>query len=156
MNNDEKIAEKYLKRFGQVVYEPDGNMPPDFVIAENIGVEVRRLNQNYMHKGKVIGLEQNSIPLFQAIEETLKNYSVTDKDQRFWLSLRHSHNDLSKKNLIESLENAIDKFESSGYIVPSTYQLSNSLEIVFGAKAANTNKKYSLGIITDHNNGGCF
>ncbi|MEZ4719401.1 MAG: hypothetical protein R2851_25450 [Caldilineaceae bacterium] len=34
--------------FENVVYEPDGNIPPDFLVDERIAIEVRRLNQNFV------------------------------------------------------------------------------------------------------------
>jgi len=44
----ETQARRYLEHLGckDIVYEPDGNVPPDFVVDGRIGVEVRRLNQN--------------------------------------------------------------------------------------------------------------
>jgi hypothetical protein len=47
LNDDERIAGEYLHRLGMgtVAYEPDGQVPPDFLIDGRIAVEVRRLNQ---------------------------------------------------------------------------------------------------------------
>ena len=49
MNEEEKIAANYLHSlgFGDVKFEPDGNIPPDFSIGKSVGVEVRRLNQHF-------------------------------------------------------------------------------------------------------------
>ena len=45
MNKDEQIAESYLEslELGAVIYEPDGKVPPDFLVDRRIAVEVRRL-----------------------------------------------------------------------------------------------------------------
>lgn len=55
MNKDERIAERYLKslNIGEVAYEPDGKIPPDFLVNGCIAVEVRRLNQHYEADGKL-------------------------------------------------------------------------------------------------------
>lgn len=63
MDPTETAAEAFLLRLnlGPVVYEPDGNIPPDFRVGSDLAVEVRRLNQ---HHGTV-GLEVEDIPLLQ-------------------------------------------------------------------------------------------
>lgn len=50
MNGDEKIAENYLISEGyiNIIYEPNGNCPPDFVVNKEIAIEVRRLNQLFL------------------------------------------------------------------------------------------------------------
>jgi hypothetical protein len=49
MKSEERIAENYLTSLGfeNVVFEPDGNIPPDFFVDDRIAVEVRRLNQHF-------------------------------------------------------------------------------------------------------------
>jgi len=48
MDSSERIVYQYLsyQGFSDVAYEPDGNVPPDFLLNGRIAVEVRRLNQN--------------------------------------------------------------------------------------------------------------
>ena len=45
------------KNFPDIHYEPDGNIPPDFGLNADIGVEVRRLNENVFSGTKGEGLE---------------------------------------------------------------------------------------------------
>jgi len=67
MDDSEKLVEVYLKHLGfaDVRYEPDGNVPPDFLADGRIAVEVRRLNQSHDDgNGKgPRGLEEDAIPL---------------------------------------------------------------------------------------------
>ena len=154
MNQDEATAEKYLNTCGRIVFEPDGNIPPDFSINGKIGVEVRRLNQNYRETGKVSGLEQNSIPLIKTVEAVLSKYPVVDPNERFRLSIRYGQNTSKKREIEKSIDSAIQSFETSGHQYPSTYSITDTLELVFAAKAGNTNQKYSLGIFLDRNRGG--
>jgi hypothetical protein len=76
MNIDEEIVKRFLEnKFQKVVYEPDGNFPPDFLVDDLIAVEVRRLNQNYEYEnGKAKGLEEEWIPLWQKFEKLLLNH----------------------------------------------------------------------------------
>jgi len=65
MRREESRAEAYLHslNLGYVVFEPRGNVTPDFLVDGRIAVEVRRLNQSYVHQGELRGIEEDSIPL---------------------------------------------------------------------------------------------
>lgn len=59
MKKEEIIAKGYLeKRFNSIEYEPDGNVPPDFLLDQKIAVEVRRLNENRNINNQKSGIEQ--------------------------------------------------------------------------------------------------
>ena len=60
MDDSEHAASEYLRSYGfeDFVYEPDGKVPPDFLINGRIAVEVRRLNQMHQSGGKLHGLEE--------------------------------------------------------------------------------------------------
>jgi hypothetical protein len=66
----EVLADAYLRHCGytDVKYEPDGNIPPDFLVNGRIAIEVRRLNQNYVAPEGNKGLEEVRIPLFLGYE----------------------------------------------------------------------------------------
>ena len=65
MDSSERIVLEYLfyRGFKSVVYEPDGNVPPDFLVNGRIAVEVRRLNQHKETAAGPRGLEQVAYPL---------------------------------------------------------------------------------------------
>lgn len=73
MDRYEKIAYTYLARHGHtpIVHEPDGNVPPDLLTKEKIAVEVRLLNQNIEHGGRVKGVGDEAFPLMKGIENHL-------------------------------------------------------------------------------------
>ena len=61
MNPDEQIAYKYLQnKFGteRIIYEPNGNIPPDFLVPAGPAVEVRRLNRHDFSGAKPKGVEE--------------------------------------------------------------------------------------------------
>ncbi len=80
MKSDERIVEGYLNALGmgEVVHEPDGKVPPDFLVDGRIAVEVRRLNQHYEAGGKLRGLEQDSISLRQSLENLLSEFAASN------------------------------------------------------------------------------
>ena len=73
MNESEKSIYEYLtsQGLGAVVYEPDGKVPPDFLVDGRIAVEVRRLNQNEDTALGHRGLEEISKPLDALVCEAI-------------------------------------------------------------------------------------
>jgi hypothetical protein len=73
MDDSEKAAKLHLEYLGFecIVYEPDGNVPPDFLVNGRIAIEVRRLNQNEGTESAFRGLEEIAIPLQTKIAKLL-------------------------------------------------------------------------------------
>ncbi|MET0555249.1 MAG: hypothetical protein ABW221_19560 [Vicinamibacteria bacterium] len=73
MDKTEQVAQQHLRSrgFTDVRYEPDGNVPPDFLVDARIAVEVRRLNQHEETTGTPRGLEAVSIPLLHRMRKLL-------------------------------------------------------------------------------------
>jgi hypothetical protein len=71
MDDSEKLVFAYLsgKGFTDVVYEPDGNIPPDFLVDRRVAVEVRRLNQNEATESGHGGLEEVAVPLWKKVRK---------------------------------------------------------------------------------------
>jgi hypothetical protein len=73
MDDSEKVVAAYLRSRGfAMVYEPDGNQPPDFVVDGRIAIEARRLNQHEDTSGVPRGLEESAYPLMRTVTRTLK------------------------------------------------------------------------------------
>jgi hypothetical protein len=73
MDDSEKAVYEYLmaRRLGPIIYQPDGNVPPDWLVDGRIAVEVRRLNQNETTDSGYRGLEETSKPLTQFVRRAL-------------------------------------------------------------------------------------
>ena len=99
MNKEERIVKAYLRSLGfkDIIFEPDGNIPPDFLIDSRIGVEVRRLNQHFFTKGEVRGLEETRIPLFKLVESSLGEFDSQYNGLSYWVSIRF-HRPVGKGN----------------------------------------------------------
>ena len=157
MNRDEKIANDYLSsHYSQVIFEPDGNITPDFKIEDGIGIEVRRLNQQYERNGKTKGLEEDSIPLRRLIEKEFEKYPKSMSGNSFWVGFHFERGIKFKKKIIQqNLKDAIHDFESKGEITPTRYKIFDNLWITFATKGSFTgNNKYKIGIEADYNSGG--
>src|SRR2546426_401166 len=73
MDDSERTILESLQNqdLGDVVYEPDGNVPPDFLVNGRIAVEVRRLNENVETDEGHRGLEEISKPLNVLVRKAL-------------------------------------------------------------------------------------
>jgi hypothetical protein len=87
MKDEEKLAREFLRHHGYVdiVYEPDGKVPPDFLIDGRIAVEVRRLNQNYEAGSLRQGLEDVEIRLQQGIEKLVLSLGPPTRGQSWFI-----------------------------------------------------------------------
>ena len=76
MDESESLVRAHLVHCGfkRIVYEPDGNNPPDFLVDDKIAVEVRRLNQNEVtDSGRLKGLEEDRIPTERKFRQLLRS-----------------------------------------------------------------------------------
>lgn len=85
MDRSEAVVQELLANMGfsNIVYEPDGNIPPDFVVDGEIAVEVRRLNQNFDDGSGLRGLEEVAAPLWQKMEHLVESIGETDGNSWF-------------------------------------------------------------------------
>jgi hypothetical protein len=108
MDHTEEIANKHLlARFpgeNRINYEPDGNIPPDFLIDNNIAIEVRRLNEHDNNLPVPRGLEEAEKPLIRLLRQNI-NFNTTNKAKTFGITL-HFGRPLPDKR---SIELGIDK-----------------------------------------------
>jgi hypothetical protein len=111
MDASEVVVEKLLTHMGfqSVVYEPDGNIPPDFLADGRVAVEVRRLNQNHDSGNGKRGLEETSIPLWRKIE-TLGHSLGPAKNESWFLFFRFSRPVKPWKELKTELHAALVAF----------------------------------------------
>lgn len=86
MDSTEEIVYKYLSNLGigKPIHEPNGNVPPDFLIGGSIAVEARRLNQNIETESGITGLEEIRYPLRDGIKEFIKTLGPSNTGET-WL-----------------------------------------------------------------------
>lgn len=87
MDDAEKLSEAFLRSLGfkAVEYEPDGNIPPDFLCDSRVAVEVRRLNHHHESAGeRPEALDKKGIALWDAVKRTLQDIGPPTSG-RSWL-----------------------------------------------------------------------
>lgn len=90
MDRSETLAQHHLayQGFRDIVYEPDGNVPPDFLLDKRIAVEVRRLNENERTRPTPKGLEEVEIPLTKRLTTLLHSYGPAASSAGWWVAVR--------------------------------------------------------------------
>lgn len=76
MDGSERLINDFLGHRGykDIKYEPDGNIPPDFLVDGHIAVEVRRLHKQHEAVTGPESLEQVAIPLWRGIEKLAHSF----------------------------------------------------------------------------------
>lgn len=107
----EELSKQYLEELnlGDVLYEPDGNIPPDFVIDGRIAVEVTRLNQHFEDGNSTTGLEQEQAALIRYIERLLPTLGPSIEGKGYWMSFDFRR-PLDLKDVKKALPVALEKF----------------------------------------------
>lgn len=92
MDHSEKLADEYLRHLGfqDITYEPDGNVPPDFLVDKKIAVEVRQLNQNQITDSGYCGLQEVAIPLFMKFKNFLTSLGSVDTGESWFVRYKFS------------------------------------------------------------------
>jgi hypothetical protein len=74
---------------GPVEHEPDGNVPPDFLVEQRIAVEVRRLIQHEKGSDKARGLSEVAIPLRHKVRKLLAEAGPRVGDISWFVVLKY-------------------------------------------------------------------
>ncbi len=155
MNDSERTVHHYLTslQLGEVVYEPDGNVPPDFVVAGRIAVEARRLNQNERLGDSFRGLEVTAKPLHDLVTRILAQ-SGPPAD-RSWFVMYTVWRPLPPWRQVEALLRfAVAEFRSRLHNPPEEMRLHRSLRLRFFPASERHEALLVLGGSTDRDSGG--
>lgn len=132
MDNSEQLVEIYLGHIGfkDVIYEPDGNVPPDFLADERVAVEVRRLNQNHDNGQGPRGLEEISIPLWRRVGKYLTSLGPAPPSGQSWyVYYRFGRPVPAWKTLQRELDSILQPFMASSDPQPFEAALSDGFSI---------------------------
>lgn len=155
MNDDEKIANDYLSSVsGNVIYEPDGNIPPDFSVDISTGVEVRRLNQHYFSDDNCAeGLESDYHKITKMFQNLFKDFESEKPVKSYFVSIRW-HKPLGKiSDIKKNARIVLNEF----LLDPKTnfhINIADSCSIGLLASSLISNQRFKIGSWSDHNSGG--
>jgi hypothetical protein len=156
MNDSEKVVFEYLKSrgFSNIVYEPDGNIPPDFTIDGRIAVEVRRLNENEKTATGHRGLEEVSKPLTALIEKALLATGPPTFGVSWfvWYSYRRPLPPWRKLDI--ALRNVLREIREQPDLATCRIRVADSLRLSFTRATELHPNLLVLGSWSDHDSGG--
>jgi len=157
MNHEESIAEQYLMGLGlgQVVFEPDGNVPPDFSVGRTTGVEVRRLNQQYFGSSVTEGLEELSYSLWGLINKELSGFDSKFTGNTYLIGVEYyrPYNE-SFKATKKSIRKELDNFLLRGDLPPIDLCINSSLRFSIYVGKPIPGRTFALAGGLDHDRGG--
>ena len=155
MDKQETIAFKYLQSLGysELIYEPDGNIPPDFLANENIAIEVRRLNQHIQNNGKNIPLENLEYKLIPKFVNLLAEFETTNFGGSAFAFLTFSRPIINFKKCINEIRDIL-KSHLASIKEHRSYQINNNLKIEFIPALNKLESPYVYGGNSDLDEGG--
>ncbi len=153
MNTEEKTVYEYLKSegFKLIQPEPDGKVPPDFSIDNNIAIEVRRLNENYFVGSKPIGYREEFYKIWDLLSHFLDDYKNPNLTTSYWLSYGFERPIPDFSNLKKNLKISLDCFINNP-IHNDEIQVTPSFTIRLYPKQ--TEEKHSIVVASSHDDNG--
>lgn len=157
MDNSECLVAEYLRSLGytDIVYEPDGNVPPDFLVNKSIAIEVRRLNQNVNSAaGGTEGIEEAFIPLWQAMNRYLPTLGPSISGESWYVSIRMRRPVDQWRKLKPLIQSVLRKFMQSPARQATTLEITSQLKLELRPAGATLSSFFVLGTGLDFDAGG--
>jgi len=132
MKPEEISVDKFLRnRYGEnVLFEPDGNVPPDFVVNSTCAVEVRRLNQQFFSEEKIEGLEQLSFPLYHVLKEVLASFDSQYNGKSYWVFVDYKRPlDKNIREIKSDLQNSLKTIIQTDLSLPYMLQVNKKIKL---------------------------
>ena len=156
MDETETRARKILDHLGLtgVLFEPDGNIPPDFSAGDEIAIEVRRLNQNYVDSHGYAGLETVSIPIWNRLETLFATYGPSKSDYS-WLVSHTFSRPLPRWNTIKRrIKAVLDEIFQNEDFDGGNISVSENLELDFAKAELDGGQYFENAMQSDRDSGG--
>ena len=157
MDDSERLANLYLRdlNLGPVVFEPDGNIPPDFSVGGHIGVEVRRLNQNFVYPGgKTQGLEEVSVPLWQRSRSLFNSLGPSVNGECWYVCLDYRRPFEQWKPLEAKIRRELLAFMLAPARIKTSIYISPNLTLKLFPAGNDHGTFFRLGAASDKDSGG--
>lgn len=156
MDQTEEIAERYLKHLGlsEIVYEPDGNVPPDFVVARRIAIEVRRLNQHVSLGGRPEGLEVTQFQMLGRVRAILESLGPPNKGSSWFVHYRYRRPVEHWKSLKSDLVQWLKSFQDGPQDAPQRQMFGGGFEITLIRSSVELENLFVLGGFVDRDASG--
>ncbi len=157
MNYEEKVAEIYLKKQGysNILFEPAGNVPPDFAVNGTIGVEVRRLNQHHQTNGRAQPLERLEFSLIPKIRSLLNNITFeSEHSHSYFVFIQFSRPIGNTKKLLKKVTLTLEEHLQTSVKEKTRYLLNDNFSLEVFPSSKKYPQPYLLGGYDDTDSGG--
>lgn len=156
MDHSEELAHQYLLHQGYraIVYEPDGKVPPDFLVNGSIAVEVRRLNQNEEGAARPTGLEEVAQPLRTTVLKALASFGPPTTGHSWFVTFTFRRPLPPWRELKRQLMAALRRFQDSPADVPDPIRIGQAVALRFDKASVAHPTFFVLGASADHDGGG--
>ena len=102
VNEDERLARKWIEGQGFTDIRRPCEDPPDYVVNGCNAVEVRRLNSMNEIEGRVKGEESSRIPLYETVKNILKNIEPPGDEETWFIYVEYDFSfPLPKGRIVE-------------------------------------------------------
>jgi hypothetical protein len=155
MDPTETRAREHLlsRGFADLIFEPDGNIPPDFLVAGRIAVEVSRLSQRVESGGGVESLEELAIPLIDRIQALAATFGPP-VDESWLLTLEFERPLPRWRHLSERVKAFLLEVRALGRGQGLEAQIHPNLRIEATPKSPIQDEMFHLALIHDNDAGG--
>lgn len=156
MKTSDKFADEYLKQqgFKRIVYEPHGNVPPDFLVHDRIAVEARRLNQNKETRNRLQGLEELWKPLQTTVQAVLKTMGPAVAGSSWFVQYSFRRPLPERKELMKLLANALRELKDAPQQQLGKIRVSDNFTLTFHLASKVQSELFVFGSCTDCDYGG--
>ncbi len=156
MKKEEQIIFDYLESCGftDIEYEPDGNIPPDFALNKEIGVEVRTLNQNYFKHSDIIGIEQADFRLQRGIKGVLEEFSMKRSVNCYWIALQFKRPIGNLKTIKNLTKKELQTFLRMRPNTPYEINISSNIQLTIANGERKNRQRFRIGLVSDFDSGG--
>lgn len=155
MDPTEKHVYAHLvhRGYSDIVYEPDGNIAPDFLLNGRVAVEARRLNQNKADRFLYKGLEETSIPLAMRMNKLLASFGSAEEGESWYVFYRFSR-PIEWDSIETRLRQVLSEFKQTSSRGKSTLLSSGTIEVDVFRAPRPRDSFYVLGGSSDQDSGG--
>ena len=156
MDRTERAIFDYLTHqgFTNIIYEPDGQVPPDFSIDGQIAVEARRLDQNVKSVPGARSLEHDARPLLDLIRKTLASIGPPTAGVSWFVCYRFRRPLPPWKQLRRTLRDRLRDCVRRGVQDREELEIAPGLSLTFYRAGTVLPTLLVLGASTDHDSGG--
>lgn len=156
MDDSEELAFQYLTSLGytDIKYEPDGNIPPDFLINGRIAVEVRRLNKQIASENGYEGIEKKTYPLVAWLQNLLNRISPNNHSESWYVHFSFERPIPNRSAIEQHITEHLTEFSNLEHKKFFEFELNDNFEYCITKASTIHETFFVLGCYIDHDRGG--